>query len=67
MGRHTAGQPGRGADHRVVADGRLAAQDRRVGIDDNLVLDGRVPLGAADDLAGRFIARKAERTRVTPW
>ena len=48
----------------VVADDRVAAQDRRVGVDDDLVLDGRMPLVAADDLAGRLVAREAEGARA---
>ena len=43
--------PGRGADDRMVADDRLAAEDRGVGVDDHLVLDGRVPLLVAEDVA----------------
>ena len=62
MRRHASCQPGGGADHRVVADSRLAAQERRVGVDDDFVLDGRVPLVSAEDFAGRFITRKTERT-----
>src|SRR4051794_29004301 len=36
--------PRRGPDHRVVADRRLPAQDRGVGINDHAVLDRRMPL-----------------------
>ena len=64
--RHASCQPGGGADHRVVADSRLAAQERRIGVDDDFVLDGRVPLVTAEDLAGRFIARKTDAPSVTP-
>ncbi len=51
----------------MVADDGLAAEDRGVGVDDDLVLDGRVPLGVADDLAGLASRGKLSAPRVTPW
>ena len=46
-----------------MADHGLAPQDRGVGVDDHAVVDGRVPLGVADDLAGLLVAGEAERTQ----
>ena len=66
IGGDAAGDPGRGADDRVVADDGLAAEDGRVGVDDDVILDGRMPLGVADDLAG-LVAGKLRAPRVTPW
>src|SRR5437764_904064 len=42
--------PRRGADDRMVADDGLAAEDRGIGVDDDLVLDGRVPLLITEDV-----------------
>ena len=36
------GEPDVAADHRVVADYRVAAEDRAPGINDDIVLDGAV-------------------------
>src|SRR5437016_3432463 len=52
-------EPGAGADDGVVADDRVAAQDGGVGVNDDLVLEGRVTLHAADDIAGG-VAREGE-------
>ena len=43
-----------------MADRRVAAEDRRVGVDDHVVLQRRMSLHAANDVAGR-IAREAQR------
>ena len=64
VGSDAAGDPGRRADDRVVADHGFAAQDRGIGVDDDAVFDGRVAFGVADDLAGLLIAREAESTRA---
>src|SRR5262245_55071721 len=60
VGLDAAGDPGRRADDGVVADDRLAAEDRGVGVDDDLVLDRRVPLDVAEDLAGGLVAGEAQ-------
>ena len=44
----------------MVADDGLAAEDRGIGVDHDLILDRRVSLGVADDLAG-LIPREAQR------
>ena len=41
------GEPDVAADHRVVADYRVAAEDRAPGINDDIVLDGRMALLSA--------------------
>ena len=57
-------QPDVGADDRVMADHRVAAEDGGVGVDDDVVFERRVPLHAADDVAGG-VAREAERRRAS--
>ena len=61
-----AGHPGRGADDRVVAYDRVAAQDRGVGVDDHLVFDGWMPLVPSRHLSCTLIAWKAAPPRYTP-
>ena len=60
IGIDAVGQPDAGADDGVVADDRVAAEDGGVGVDDDVVLQRRVALHAADDVAGG-VAREAQR------
>ena len=46
VGRHRVGQADVAADDAVGADDRVAAEDGRVGVDDDAVPDGGVALGA---------------------
>src|SRR4051812_44031869 len=55
------GEPDVRADDGLMANDRVAAEDRGVGVDDDLVFECRVALHAADDVA-RGVARKAEST-----
>ena len=50
MGRYRFGQPDVSADHRVVADDRVSAENRAAGVNDDVVLDGRMPLDAREFL-----------------
>src|SRR5262249_20375618 len=49
---HAVRQPDVGADHRVMADHGVAAQDGGVGIDNHVVLQGRMAFLAADNVSG---------------
>src|SRR4051795_6520961 len=48
-------QPGGGADDGMVADDRVATEDRRVGVEHDFVLDGGMSLVSANDLARRLV------------
>src|SRR5436309_1628081 len=52
-------EPDAGADDRVMADDAFAAEDRGVGVDDDVVLERWMALHAADDVAGG-VAREAQ-------
>ena len=54
-----AGEPDAGADHRVVAHDRPAAENRGVGVDDDAVFERRMPLLPANQLA-LSVGREAE-------
>ena len=58
VGRDAAGQPHVAADAAAVADHGVAAEDRRVGVDHDVVADRRVALGARHVLLD---AQRAER------
>ena len=45
------GDPDVAADHRAGADDRFPSQDRRIGIDDDVIFDRRVALPVAQTFA----------------
>jgi hypothetical protein len=64
--RHRIGDPGVGTHHGAFADHGVATQDRGIGVDDHVVLDGRVALGhdgLATVLGHRFLALDRKRAQ----